>query len=188
MNELLIHTAIISGPGTVDQRVSFTLGSTVFTVGKTVTGGSSGASGASLSVTKLAGEWSLGTAAGYLVLTNVTGTFRNNEVLSDNGSPAGVAIASGYQQDNLDDYRVVTVTSTPGTTVRCRFKPVSVSLETSSGERHISNPTITVLPAVSVRVGYLVSVSGEMFRVTAVRPSYDSIGIHHQVCELAAVT
>jgi hypothetical protein len=52
----------------VDERVNFNTGSVAFTVGQTVTGGSSGATGTVVAVVVTSGSWGGGDAAGYLVV------------------------------------------------------------------------------------------------------------------------
>jgi len=57
----------------VDEKLSFDTGSVAFTVGETVTGETSGATGTIVAVVKESGDWSLGTAAGYLVIRGGNG-------------------------------------------------------------------------------------------------------------------
>ena len=59
-----------------------------FTVGKTLTGASSGATGVIVADTD-------GGATGTLVLKNVEGTFLDNEAITDNNTTPGVAVANG---------------------------------------------------------------------------------------------
>ena len=71
--------------------LNFDAGSTEIEVEDVVTG-AGGASGEVLAIEVESGTWALGTAAGYLVLFNVTGTYVNNEILSVSGA---VALANG---------------------------------------------------------------------------------------------
>lgn len=61
--------------------LNFTAGDNEPTVGCTFTGGTSAASAELMSVTLTSGSWAGNDAAGYLVLTNVSGTFIDGEPL-----------------------------------------------------------------------------------------------------------
>lgn len=67
-------------------KLNYDAGTAAFTVGDVVTGGTSGATG---TIWKAEGT----TATGDLLLTNVTGTFQDNEALTDTGG--GAATANG---------------------------------------------------------------------------------------------
>lgn len=70
----------------------FDQGAQAFAIGDAVTGATSGAIGTViLDVVGFTGSWDSDTAAGTLVLTNVTGTFQDNEVLNVDASPFAVA-------------------------------------------------------------------------------------------------
>lgn len=73
--------------------VTFTAGDNEPTVGATVIGGTSGAIGELLAVVVESGTWASNDAAGYLVLTGVSGTFANGEALQFS-QPA--AFSSGF--------------------------------------------------------------------------------------------
>ena len=70
----------------------FDAGTTEFTEGETVTGGTSGATGVVRRYALLSGAWDA-TGTGILTLSGITGTFQNNEALA--GSLTGVATADG---------------------------------------------------------------------------------------------
>ena len=65
-----------------NTRIDYDAQSAVFTVGATLTGGSSAATGV------IATDSVPGIGSGYLTLTSVTGTFQDNETITDdNGTP-----------------------------------------------------------------------------------------------------
>lgn len=70
----------------------FNNGAVSIGIGDLVTGATSGATGTVIVLPYgFSGSWSGGTAAGTLVLNNVTGTFQNNEALNVSGSPRAQA-------------------------------------------------------------------------------------------------
>lgn len=92
----LAYRATDTGWEMVDlgTSLSFDTGSDEITVGMTITGGTSGATGKvrSIILTPDSGEWLDGGAAGTLELTNVTGAFVDNEVLD--GGTSGLAMSA----------------------------------------------------------------------------------------------
>lgn len=191
MIEAMRHSCTITR-ATVDRRLLFDAGSAVFTVGKILTGASSHATGTVKSVTKSTGEWGAGTAAGYLILSNVSGTFTNDEAIADTGTVPGAALANGADIENTDDFGVPTSTTSTAT-VRCRFvNPKGGMKKLESGE-HIYN-----LPAVILPTGTTVSegdtITGTLtgftrtYRVMHVRNVPADEGISHIHCDLEVVT
>jgi hypothetical protein len=73
--------------------ISFTAGDNEPSIGATVIGATSGATGALLAVVVSSGAWATNDAAGYLVLSVVSGTFANAETLQFS-QPA--AFSSGF--------------------------------------------------------------------------------------------
>lgn len=80
--------------------------------GETVTGGTSLATGKVAGITVTSGSWSgPGTAAGYLYLYDVTGTFQNTETLTASGggtvtsssAPVGNVLAAGGQYEVVNE-------------------------------------------------------------------------------------
>lgn len=68
----------------VDEKVAFDTGSVAFTVGQTVTGESSGATGTIIAVVVSSGSWANGDAAGYLVVRGGNGlNFTASKNLTD---------------------------------------------------------------------------------------------------------
>lgn len=74
------------------HTIDFDAGTAAFTAGLTLTGGTSGATATIERVVKMSGSWG-SNAAGYLVLSGVTGTFQDNETITDSGS--GSATSDG---------------------------------------------------------------------------------------------
>jgi hypothetical protein len=191
MIEAMQHSCSIAR-STVDKRLNFDAGSAVFTVAKTLTGATSHATGTVKTVTKSTGEWAAGTAAGYLILSNVTGVFADNEPIADNGTVPGAALANGASGYNGDDYGIPSaVTAT--TTVKCRFvNPKGGMKKLESGE-HIYNLPAAVLPSGTTiaEVDLLTGVTygfTQAVRVKHVRTVQADEGISHIRCDLEAVT
>lgn len=78
---------------TFGHRLDFTLGTAEFSEETTVTGGTSGATATIKRVVVTSGAWD-GSAAGFLVLSGVTGTFQAAELIT---ATPGSATASGAQ-------------------------------------------------------------------------------------------
>jgi hypothetical protein len=190
MNSLLIHTCNIPGEPVADTKLNFDTGLTTFTVGKTLTGGVSKATGVILSLTKTSGSWALGTAVGYLILNTVSGLFSDNEAITDNGTIPGSAIVNGSPGLNTDEYGVSTYSEVM-TNSRCRFKPAGQMRSTASGDRSFSVPSVTLPATVSIQAGVYItsSWSGSLktYKVLTVHPVSDSRGIHHIRCSLEEV-
>lgn len=80
--------------------LNFVTGSIAVTAGQTVTGGTSGATGVSLIAGVLSsGTYAGSTAAGYLVLTAISGTFVTGESLKVSGATVCVASGSAIQSN-----------------------------------------------------------------------------------------
>jgi len=178
---------------TIDQRLNFDAGTTAFTVGATVTGGSSEATGTVKTVTVSTGSWAENDAAGYLILSSVSGTFENDEALTDDGDPAGAATANGANSDYVNSYgkKTQTVSSTATT---CRFynkKAVPGDLEYGwSG----SFPAVILPAGTTLFEGQHVSSTETGFTHTFEiqwPPVYYHDGegtVHHITCGLKAVS
>ena len=78
------------------QHLAYDSGSTEFTVGETITGATSAATGIVTHYTLVSGTWGGGDAAGSVYLRKVTGTFQDNELLdgSAHGTPGGSNMAT----------------------------------------------------------------------------------------------
>lgn len=117
----LIHTATIQGR-TKKKTLPFDGGTAVFTAGDTVTGtaGETTATGKIESVTLETGSWGAGTAAGYLIVTGVSGSFVDDMVLTDEHT--GMAVQNGAISDYENTYGENEFTwETSQASVSCRF-------------------------------------------------------------------
>ena len=126
---------------TQDNKLSFTSGSVVFTVGATLTGATSNASGVIKTIVLSSGSWAGGTAAGYLILYSVSGDFTSGETISDDTltvdddghttKSAGTATASGglIPQTNAAGTPTTTTQTLPSdsTYYDCLFSNISTS-------------------------------------------------------------
>lgn len=99
--DLLIHTCII-WRRYAKQKQFYRTGTAAFTIGETVTGKTSKTTGVIDNFTLSSGTWESGNAAGYLILTAVSGTFQDGEDLI---STSGSAIANGTNIDYLNPYK-----------------------------------------------------------------------------------
>jgi len=120
----LIHTATIQ----VRQKkkiIPFSSGTVAFTAGDTVTGTSGDdppatATGTIESIVLESGSWGAGTAAGYLVVTGVSGSFVNGMLLADEHT--GSATQNGEISDYENTYGENEYTwETSQSGVSCRF-------------------------------------------------------------------
>jgi hypothetical protein len=107
--ECRMYEATTSGWSQVDlgRWIDFDAGTTAFTEGDTVTGGTSSATATIERVVVESGDWSSNDADGYLVLSNVSGTFQDNETITDGAS--GSATSDGADS---------AITLSPGGTFR----------------------------------------------------------------------
>lgn len=80
---------------TFGSILKFDAGSAAFNEGATLTGGTSAATATIKRVVRSGGLYGSSNATGYLVLTGISGTFQNNEALTDNGTAAGAATSDG---------------------------------------------------------------------------------------------
>lgn len=91
----VMHKSSTSGWTEIDlgRILDFDAGTSEFTVGSTLTGGNSGATGVIKTVVVEAGTWAGNDADGYIVLSSVTDAFENNETITD--AATGSATADG---------------------------------------------------------------------------------------------
>jgi len=142
---------------TQDNRLNFTSGSAVYTVGATATGQTSEASGVIKSVSVASGSWVAGNAAGYLILHSVSGAFLTGETITDNGVTPGLATTSGLliPQTNAAGTPTTTTVTLPSdsTYYDCLFSKITTSgndvSATGAGKVIISSPMVS-LPATAV--------------------------------------
>lgn len=107
------------------QVLSFDSGSTAFTIGETLTGGTSGATGTVISTVLTGGTWGGGNAAGTVILGDVVGSFIDNEHL--NGSVSGVNAGDANRTLSYTGPKVIRKTVSKGiddiyatATITCR--------------------------------------------------------------------
>ena len=120
------------------QKLSYASGSSVFHVGATVTGSTSGA-------TAIIDKAPVGTvASGYLVLRNVIGTFQASETIKDNGSPQGSATTNGVALNYLNGSNEPEYYwSNDQTNVSCRFYSMKTPVRVlESGEYPDQQPWV----------------------------------------------
>ena len=178
----LIHSATLH-----QMQKNFTLaydgGTAVFTAGKTLTGATSHATAIIVSTGA--------SATGTLTLHTITGTFANDEAITDNNGTPGAAVVNGVIAEAFDTNGELAYTDVTAT-VSCRFigpqksfrgKPVYI----------VSTPRV-LLPAgtavsegdtlTSTETGY-----AETFRINSVNISYEAAvkTVSHISCDIAAV-
>jgi hypothetical protein len=89
------HVTYCGEVETEDVILEFDTGAAEFTEGATLTGQTSGATALIDEVTVTLGGWAGGDAAGFLSLSNVSGTFEDDEAIFDDGAVPGSANADG---------------------------------------------------------------------------------------------
>jgi hypothetical protein len=142
---------------TQDQKLEFVSGSAVFTVGALLSGSDSAATGTVKSVSLESGSWTTGDAAGYLVLSNVSGTFQAGEKIYD--ERGGASFASGQAEPHTNGVGTpqLTTTSTP---YSCRFSQANKSGGTitsqESGDYIVSEPLLFLPGEAVVQEGDLI--------------------------------
>jgi hypothetical protein len=137
----MIHTCNILR-STQDQKLSFTSGSTAFTEGSVLTGVDSEASGTIKDLVLSSGSWATENAAGYLILSNVSGTFQTGEVISDAAGGEAIVSRAVEPVSNGVGTPQITTTSTPSS---CRFSGSSSSggiQSFESGDYIVSGPLL----------------------------------------------
>ena len=80
-----------------ESYLFFDAGTAVFTVGSLLTGGTTGHTGTIDNVVVTEGDWSTNDAKGYVQFSSSTGSFQNNETITD--AAAGSATADGLAVD-----------------------------------------------------------------------------------------
>jgi hypothetical protein len=181
----MIHSCVIYNASVQDQKLVFGSGSKIFTVGKTCTGAMSHAHGVVKSLTHTSGSWATSNEVGYLVLSNVVGTFGSSETINDNGTVPGVAVTTATNVANTDIYGVISTTNT-SSTYACRFVPGGTAIDHDSGARIIKKPAVILLPSAIVAVGDVITVLGENYTASYIREHYDSARLHHYTVEMEA--
>ena len=175
----MIHSCTVLST-TQDQRLNFTSGNKVFTVGKVLTGATSHAHGTVKTIVLSSGSWSSGNAAGYLILSAVTGDFVV-ESIADNGTIPGSASGQGPTIPETTDVGTPVMTTLSTAYDNCRFDNVrnpSGSLYDSDSGEYTAKEPIVFLPADAVVLqGDFItgneSPYNTTYEVTFVNPLYD---------------
>jgi hypothetical protein len=180
----LIHSATLH-----QLQQNFTLGydggTAVFTAGKTLTGATSHATAIIVSTGAQ--------ASGTLTLHTITGTFQNDEVLSDNNGTPGAAVVNGTIAEAFDTNGELAYTDVTAT-VSCRFVAPQESMRV--GGRNV--PYIVSSPRVLLPAGTAVNEGDTLtstvlgfagtFRINSVKQTYEAAqaAVSHITCEIAA--
>lgn len=184
----LIHTCSLISK-TQDEILYFDAGSVEFTNDTILTGRTSGASGTIKSFTVTAGGWATSDAQGHVVLSNVSGTFQDNEDIRD--ANGGTAAANGDGRPYHLDYGEPSYTEST-TSTSCRFITSSGKNTTEKNDRgeHLIDEPVLILPnTVSPKTGDSITAYSETYTVTGVETIYNFFNnsIHHYECELRRV-
>lgn len=178
------HTATLRS-----HRQQFVLaydnGTAAFTPGKTLTGATSHATATIVSVTGT-------TATGTLTLHTITGTFQDNEVLIDNGTVPGAAVANGTLSEAFDSDGQLVYTNVD-TVTACNLYRKLTKVQLSGQSAYIETGTRIMLPAtVTPTQGDLVITTQDGFAGTWTLGSPDPKkapgpegAIGHWECDLA---
>jgi hypothetical protein len=174
------HTATLRA-----RRQNFTLaydnGTAAFTAGKTLTGATSHATAIIVSTGS--------TASGTLTLHTISGTFQNDEAITDNGTVPGAALVNGTIAEKFDTNGEL-VYSDVDTSISCRFYAQKDAVQQSGR-------TLYIVTAQKVMIGDDVSpANGDLLITTEtghvgtytigdVHPNDGLSGIHHWTCDIA---
>lgn len=179
----LIHSATLTS-----RKRNFTLGydngTAVFTAGKTLTGATSHATAIIVSTGSA--------ASGTLTLHTVSGTFQDNEDLSDNGTVPGAAKANGVVSGAVNTNEELTYTTT-ATTVSCRFYN-STEIRRGDPGMYVSTPRVVLPQGTTVSEGdTIVSTTTGFygsFKINSVKQVYEAATatVSHISCEIVAIT
>lgn len=186
---LLVHTCTIK-TRLKKQRLDYDQGTSAFTEGETITGAASGATATVDELVLSSGSWAGGDAAGYLVLSTVTGTFQDNEAITSTG---GAAVANGANSDYQTAGKEYLYYDSSTSGVRCRFATSSRRLVTSDPGQYVKRPTKLFLPPGTVieegdKVTTTTTGFSGTYKVKGVYQQYaDGPVPHHIECDLEAV-
>lgn len=187
----MIHSCTVLS-STQDQKLEFSAGTVAFTEGAALTGADSEATGTVKTVVLETGTWAGEDAAGYLIISTVSGTFQAGEIISDNEGGTATASGPAIPHTNGVGTPQYTTTSTP---YSCRFthsKSGGIITE-GSGEHATSFPIVFILPPAVIQKGdHLIGNDvgyNHTYRITAVQTIYKlfSSTISHYEIELKAV-
>lgn len=188
---LLVHTCTIN-TRLKKQRLNYDQGTTTLTEDETVVGAASGATATIDEIILSSGAWVAGDAAGYLILSDVVGTFKDNEAITIT-STGGAAVANGANIDykNAGGEYLFYYKSTTG--IECRFYTSSRRLVISEPGEYVKRPTKVLLMADTAiqeadKVTTTTTGFSGTYKVMGVYQQYagDSTP-HHIECDLEAV-
>lgn len=175
------HTATLRG-----KRQNFTLaydaGTAVFTAGKTLTGATSHATAIIVSTGSA--------ASGTLTLHSITGTFLNDEAISDNGTVPGAAVVNGVIAEAFDANEQLVFTDIDST-IACRFYSQKDAVQQSGQTLYIVTTQRVMIPATSTPANgdqIISTASGYAgtYKLGNVEPAPSMTGTpHHWTCDLA---
>jgi len=179
----LIHSATLH-----QLQQNFTLGydggTAVFTAGKTLTGATSHATAVIVSTGS--------SASGTLTLHTITGTFLNDEVITDNNGTPGAAVVNGVKAEAFDSNGELMFTDVTAT-VACRFLSPAESFRSNKGSAMIVSTPRVLLPAgTAVNEGDTLTSTtlgfAGTFRINSVKQTYEAAqaSVSHITCEIAA--
>jgi hypothetical protein len=179
------HTATLRG-----KRQNFTLGydagTAVFHAGATLTGATSHATAVIVSTGSI--------ASGSLQVHSITGTFLNDEPISDNGTVPGAAVVNGVISEARDINEELVYTNIDST-ITCRFYSQKDAVQESGETLYIVTKQRVMIPATSTPLngdqlitsapGYVATVDNP-YRIGNVEPAPSMAGIpHHWTCDIA---
>lgn len=180
----LIHSATLH-----QLQQNFTLGydggTAAFTAGKTLTGTTSGATAVIVSTGS--------TVSGTLTLHTISGTFQNDEPITDNNGTPGAALVNGTIAEKFDSNGELVFTDVTAT-VSCRFLSPQESMRMSGRNVPyiVSSPRVILPAGTAVSEGDTIT-SAELgfagtFRINSVKQTYEAAmkAVSHITCEIAA--
>ena len=175
------HTATLRG-----RRQNFTLGydagTAVFTAGKTLTGATSHATAVIVSTGSI--------ASGSLQVHSITGTFLNDEPISDNGTVPGAAVVNGVISEYFDSNEQLVFTDIDST-IACRLYSQKDAVQESGQTMYIVTTQRVMIPATSTPANgdlIITTASGYAgtYKLGNVEPAPSMTGApHHWTCDIA---
>ena len=175
------HTATLRG-----RRQNFTLGydtgTAAFTAGKTLTGTTSHATAIIISTGPA--------ASGTITLHTITGTFQDDEAITDNNGTPGAAKVNGVIAEAFDTNGELVYTDID-TTISCRFYSQKDAVQESGQTLYIVTAQRVMIPATSTPANgdqIITTASGYAGTYTLgnVEPAPSMAGIpHHWTCDIA---
>jgi hypothetical protein len=157
-------------------------GTAVFTAGKTLTGATSHATAVIVSTGAQ--------AAGTLTLHTITGTFVNDEVITDNNGTPGAAVVNGVIAEAFDSNGELSKTDVTAT-VSCRFVGPQTAFK-GSPVIMVSTPRVLLPAGTAVNEGDTLTSTtlgfSGTFKINSVKQTYEAAQavVSHISCEIAA--